>query len=97
MSDLRLSKAWDREVEMGLPDCRMPYHKRSPVFLNGTRLPVDPVYCADCGTLSGYATVHTPHIFYICDECVGIKGKPPGLSELTKKQMAERGLRVVPV
>lgn len=94
MIDPRQSRGWNREIEQDLPDCRVRYSDRNPVFLRGTRLAVDPVYCADCGTLSGYATVHTPHIFFICDACVGLKGAPP-LPELTKKQMAERGLRLV--
>lgn len=75
----------------------MPHHKRDPVYLQGSRLPVDPVYCANCGSLEGYATVYTPHVFFVCDGCIYSSGKPPGASEMTKKQMAERGLRVVPV
>lgn len=97
MKDFRLGRDWNREVELGLPDCRLSYHRRAPVFLHGTRLAVDPVYCANCGGLEGYATVHTPHVFFICDACVGVHGRPNGLTELTKKQMAERGLRVMKV
>jgi hypothetical protein len=97
LNDLRLSKFWNREVEFGLPDCRLRHGERQPVLLHGTRLAVDAVFCANCGTLEGYATVETPHIFFICDTCVGCSGKPSGLTEVTKKQMAERGLRVVPV
>lgn len=95
-NDLRLSKFWDREVEFGLPDCRLKASEREVVMLNG-RLPVHAVYCANCGGLHGYATVWTPHIFFICDACVGRAGKPPRALEITKKQMAERGLRVLPV
>lgn len=97
MGDVRFSRAWDREVEESLPDCRLRYSERETVFLHGTRLPVQTVYCANCGSVEGYATVQTPHIFCLCDKCVGKNGKPPGLTEMTKKQMAERGLRVVPM
>lgn len=97
MGDLRLSKVWDREVEKELPDCRLRFSDRETVFLHGTNLLVQAVYCANCGSMQGYATVHTPHIFCVCDDCAAQNGKPPGLQELTKKQMAERGLRVVPV
>lgn len=97
MNNIRLSKHWNREVEQGLPDCRLRYDERKTIFLHGTRLAVDAVYCANCGSVEGYATVHTPHIFFICDSCVGINGAPSGLTEITKKQMAERGLRVIPV
>lgn len=94
--DVRLSKLWDREVEQGLPDCRIKESEREVVALNG-RIPVHAVYCANCGGLHGYATVWTPYIFFVCDPCARGYGKPPGLTEITKKQMAERGLRVVSV
>lgn len=98
MVDLRLSKHWDREVESDLPDCRLKHGERQQVMLGG-RVPVEAVYCANCGGLHGYATVWTPHVFFICDACVGRNHgeTPPGCSEITKKQLAERGLRVVPI
>lgn len=95
MTDLRLSNKWCREVEDGLPDCRLKHSEREVVALNG-KLPVHAVYCANCGSLEGYATVWTPFVFFICDPCVG-RERPPGLTEVTKKQMAERGIRVLPV
>ena len=76
MGDLRLSRLWDREIEGDLPDCRVRYSAREPVMFR--RIPMEKVYCANCGTESGYATVFTPHVFFVCDKCCGIAGDPPG-------------------
>ena len=76
MSDLRLSRVWDREIESGLPDCRVRYSDRNPVTYR--QMPMDKVYCANCHRLQGMATIWTPHVFFICDACfIKSGGKAP--------------------
>ena len=81
-ADIRLSNLWDRQIENDLPDCRLKNGDRdkSLVFLG--RTPMALVYCADCGKPSGAATMFTPHVFFVCDSCVGRSGPPPGCREI---------------
>jgi hypothetical protein len=72
MPDWRLSRYWDREIESDLPDCRVRYSDREQVVHR--RLPMEFVYCANCGVKAGMATTWTPHVFFICDACFSKAG-----------------------
>lgn len=62
--------SWDRELEQGLPDCRLrgPGRRARTVVYRGQLF--ERVYCANCGADGGLVTAEwSPHIFYLCDRC----------------------------
>src|SRR5258708_32642837 len=81
-NDLRNSRWWDKEIETGLPDCRVSYTNRDKQRVIRGRMVWEMVYCASCSKLHGLATVETPHIFFVCDACVTKQGPPPGCKEV---------------
>ncbi len=83
MSDLRLSRFWDRQLEGGLPDCRVRRSDRERAIVNRGRMAFEKVYCANCHKEAGLVTAEwTAHVFFICDDCARTGG-PPGCIEVT--------------
>lgn len=92
--DRRLEANWDRQLEEGLPDSRLRNREKNRVYRGG--LWWEPVYCADCGIPGGLVTADwAAHVFYVCDDCVGQKGEPPGVSKLTEAD--EKKARSYPI
>jgi hypothetical protein len=85
--DRRLEKDWNKELEEGLPDCRLHNRERNRV-LRG-RMWFDMVYCANCGHEGGLVTSDwTPHVFFICNECAEKCGPPPGVTQVSAEDEA---------
>lgn len=84
--DRRLENQWDRQLEdaegQRLPDCRLTGARREITSIFRGRMQMDLVFCADCGKHSGFVTSSwTPHVFFVCNDCVARKGPPPGCVE----------------
>jgi hypothetical protein len=89
MVDRRLERMWDRQLEEGLPDCRLR-SGRETKRVQRAHMWWDQVFCASCGMLKGLVTSDwTPHIFYICDPCVAKLGPPAGAVEAADVPMVE--------
>jgi len=85
MQDTRLGE-WDRQLEQGLPDCRLKYGDRDKARYRYGMLVLDTVYCASCGEPSAGTWPDCPHIFFICDRCVGRNGRPPGTAKVIDRR-----------
>jgi hypothetical protein len=82
MVERELERMWDRQLEDGLPDCRLRNGREGKRVMRA-HMWWDPVYCANCGELKGLVTSgFTPHIFFLCDPCAGVNGPPPGCVEV---------------
>lgn len=84
MTDFRNSLYWDRQLEGGLPDCRLKFGEREKVRRRLGRMEMDVVYCAGpCGKEQGLVPIHCPHVFFICDACFALANNlpPPGTVE----------------
>lgn len=80
---VRESRWWDKSLESDLPDCRVRSEYRERKLQVRGRMQMETVYCANCFKESGLVTANwTPHVFFICDPCVGRIGKPPGVTEI---------------
>jgi len=67
--NLRDSLYWNKEFEMGLPDCRLA---GKPTIVRA-RMLWEQVFCANCGCDGGLVTAEwTPHVFYLCDACASL-------------------------
>lgn len=82
----RLQAAVDeatRLLDAPMPDSRvqdLSLRKRTEVVDGAQRY--ERVYCANCGADGGLVTADwTPHIFYLCNDCVGKHGQV-GLTEI---------------
>ena len=89
MPNLRESIHWDKQLEDGLPDCRLSYSERDNDIVYLGRMPMHQVYCASCGKLQGLSTMHTTFVFYVCDPCVGRDGPPPACEEVKGPNLME--------
>ena len=69
--------SWDRQLEKGLPDCRVAFNDRERNRVPMGRMMWDMVFCSQCHKLYGACSPNIAHIFYICDACVREKGPPP--------------------
>lgn len=88
---LRDHRTWNREWELGLPDSRLSgaTRDRKRSFFRGQWW--ERVYCANCGADGGLVTADwSPHLFYVCQECVNISGPPPGCKEAPVPDEARR-------
>lgn len=66
---MRDSRYWDKQLEGGLPDCRLKLDRRKTSIVFRDQL-MEKVFCGNCGAPGGLVTAEwTPHIFYVCDEC----------------------------
>ena len=65
-----------------LPDARLNLwaRRRRTEFVGQGRL-FEQVFCVNCGADGGAVTKGTP-VFYLCDDCVGKWGPPPGAIEV---------------
>jgi hypothetical protein len=80
---------WNREFEEGLPDCRLTGHRRRATTVAYGPLLWERVYCGNCGKPGGLVTAtELPHVFYVCDACVGVYG-PLNMPELAADQVRE--------
>lgn len=72
---------WNKELEGGMPDCRLKVLDRDKLnFLWGYQnIKLDLFFCAVCGEPGGGVGPDCPFIFYLCDNCAGVHGNPPGL------------------
>jgi hypothetical protein len=85
-----MSGSWNRELEGGLPDCRLIGPRRRattvPLTMLLGRMLMERVFCGNCGADGGLVTAEwAAHIFYLCDDCAHTHGKLdlPELSEAT--------------
>jgi hypothetical protein len=68
--------SWDRELEGGLPDCRLTGHRRRATTMSLGGVLMERVFCANCGADGGLVTADwSPHVFYVCDKCETVGGK----------------------
>lgn len=70
-----------------LPDARLDLwgkRKRTEFVYQGQTFEM--VYCVNCGTGGGAVYKGCP-VFYLCDECVGKWGPPPGAIEVTDSEV----------
>jgi hypothetical protein len=68
--------SWNRELESGLPDCRLRGPRRRATTVPLGRMLMERVFCANCGGDGGLITAEwSPHVFYLCDECAATYGK----------------------
>jgi hypothetical protein len=82
--DLAKSRYWDRQLERGLPDCRLSaLHRERRTFVIG-RVEFEYVYCAQCGEWHGGGVTAnwSAHVFFLCDRCVAENGAPPECVEV---------------
>lgn len=79
MPDLRNSRFWDKQLEGGLPDCRLsPTMRERSIVMRG-RMAWETIFCANCGAAWGLVTAEwSAHVFCICDPCFEKLGPPPG-------------------
>lgn len=78
--------SWDRELEGGLPDCRLSGARRRATTVVLKSILMERVFCANCGCDGGLVTAEwSPHIFFVCAECVTRSGPPSGLTEAPEK------------
>ena len=89
----RNSKLWDRQLEGGLPDCRVAESQRDEHKIVRGQNVFDLVYCGSCSKPSNYMTPDSsPFVFYLCDSCAekGMAGeavrieKPEGVVSASK-------------
>jgi len=78
MSNLR-EGLWDKQLERGLPDCRVRYEDREKNIVWRGRMAFEKVFCAQCHEEKGLVTAEwTAHVFFICDPCYAkMMGRPP--------------------
>lgn len=80
---LREGRHWDKQLEGGLPDCRLSSEgarARTQVRIGGKWWEL--VFCANCGKPYGAVTPEwSAHVFYICTPCVEAHGVTEGLVE----------------
>lgn len=82
MVALRDSRWWDRQLEEGLPDCRLSGTARDNDTVVHAGMLWERVYCANCGHNGRLVTADfAAHIFYICEPCFAQLGPPPGAIE----------------
>ena len=90
MTDLRNSRHWDRQLEEGLPDCRLSGTNRERTTFQLGRVTFEQVYCANCGDPGGGVTADwSTHVFYICNTCARLLGPPPGAVEIPEAVVRE--------
>ena len=74
--------SWEKALEGGLPDCRLTGSARDRKTKRWASMLWEKVFCANCGCDGGYVTAEwSPHVFFICDSCVGVMGAPAGCVE----------------
>lgn len=78
----RLSRNWDRQLEDGLPDCRVAGPRNRATTFQRGMMTFERIFCANCGKAGGAVTETTTHVFFVCDVCVGVLGSPPGCLEV---------------
>lgn len=84
--------SWNKELEMGLPDCRLRGPSRRSTVVPYGRMMMEKVYCGSCGRDGGLVTAEMfPHVFFLCDGCVEQFRPPPGVVQMTEED--ERRLR----
>ena len=82
----RNSRLWDRQLEEGLPDCRVAEQNRDKNKIIRGRMAFDPVYCGCCSKPSNYMALdNTTFAFFLCDECAE-KNVPQGAVEIATPQ-----------
>jgi hypothetical protein len=82
---LRNSRFWDRQLESGLPDCRLSGTAREQTTVTLGRMTFDRVFCAQCGCDGGLVTSEwCPHVFFLCDTCARVHGPPPECVEVSE-------------
>jgi hypothetical protein len=74
---------WEKQLEKGLPDCRVKPFEREKAAVQIGRMQWDTVFCAQCFKPSGAVPPNVPHVFFICDECVYTNGPPPECVQVT--------------
>ena len=68
--------SWDRQLEGGLPDCRLLPSRRRATTVPLGRMLMERVYCGNCGCDGGLVTAEwSPHVFYLCEECAVTHGR----------------------
>ena len=80
----RFGKGWDIQLESSLPDCRVV---DGAVIMHG-RVPMEAIFCANCGADGGLVTAGVPHVFYQCEACALKLGPIPGVDRVPDAEVA---------
>lgn len=75
------NSSWDKQLEKGLPDCRVSFGDRETSRVPVGRMMWDKVYCAQCHKLCMACSPNIAHVFYLCNSCAH-NGPPPGCIEV---------------
>ena len=66
----RNSRLWDKQLEEGLPDCRVTEHRRDEHKIIKGSNAFDLIFCGSCSKPSDFmATNDTTFAFYLCNDC----------------------------
>jgi hypothetical protein len=87
--DRSLHNKWDRQLEEGLPDCRLSGPRRRATTLVHRGKLKECVFCANCGKSGGVVDADLlAHVFYYCDDCYHKFGckPPPGMEMATRSE-----------
>lgn len=88
------NSSWDRQLEKGLPDCRVAFQDRERNRVVRGRMLLDKVFCAQCGGLYGAVTPNVAFVFFLCDPCFYKGGTPPGCVKVPDAAVRETKLAV---
>lgn len=81
MTDPR--RNWDRQLETGLPDSRLGWHRRESTMVTVGRVQMEKCFCANCGCDGGAVTPEwAAHVFYLCEACAFKYGKIDAVAEV---------------
>jgi hypothetical protein len=83
--------SWNRELEFGLPDCRLNFdraNKQAQAMSPHGRMWMERVFCANCGCDGGLVTPEwAAHVFYLCQECADKYGPVQGATEVPEEMV----------
>jgi hypothetical protein len=76
--------SWNRELEYGLPDCRLNFDRANKQAMHG-RMWMEKVFCGNCGCDGGMVTPEwAAHVFFLCDDCAKRYGVIEGAAEVSE-------------
>lgn len=95
MPDLRNSRYWDKQLEGGLPECRLSLSNRERSLVHRARMVWETVYCANCGEPDGLVTAEwSAHVFCLCNKCFAKFGVIEGTVQVPDDLVRGTGLQV---
>ena len=86
---------WDKELEFGLPDCRLAnsVQRERKTVVRG-RMVFEVAFCANCGEPDGLVTADwAVHVFCLCNKCAEHmrKNPLPGIVEIPEDIVRGQG------